>query len=196
MVFWPRCGRYVAGYIMTLFPTENQQRLLVAHGLNRRFGALWVSIADGYEVARGLHFPVGTIETCDFQTAMRSYDPAGSARRAWITPHTPGWSHVLLLSGGQASSAEELSRHGQRVFEISYVGGIEELDEPIYTYDGEYRSIFDEAAHEAHWTDLPNDDTMSIPETLDQFMIIIGRITGGFLDQNWISSEGLLCVMP
>ncbi|MEU9834481.1 hypothetical protein AB0D67_23380 [Streptosporangium sp. NPDC048047] len=127
---------------------------------------------------------------------MRSYDPAGSAQRAWITSHAPGWSHVLLLSGGQASSAQELSRHGRRVFEISYVGEIEELDEPIYTYDGEYRSIFDETEYDAYWTDLPNDDTMPAPELLDQFLIIIGRITGRFLDQDWVSSEGLLCVIP
>ncbi|GLX11687.1 hypothetical protein [Microbispora sp. NBRC 16548] len=180
---------------MTLFPTENQQRLLVAHGLDRWFGAQWVSIEDGHEVARRLHFPAETIETCDFQTAMRSYDPLGSAQRVWITSHAPGWSHVLLLSGGQASSAEELSRHGQRVFELSYVGEIEELDEPIYTHDGEYRSIFDEAEYEAYRTNLSNDNTMPVSD-LEQLLIIIGRITGRFLDQDWVSSQGLLCVIP
>ncbi|MEV6868196.1 hypothetical protein AB0M44_45345 [Streptosporangium subroseum] len=181
---------------MTLFPDENQQRLLAAHGLDGRFGAQWVSIADGHEVARHLHFPAETIETCDFQTAMRSYDPGGFAQRVWITSHAPGWSHVLLLSGGEASSAQELSRHGQRVFEISYVGGIEELDEPIYTHDGEYRSIVDEAEYAAHWTDLSSDNTTTVPELMDQFLIVIGRITGRFLDQDWVSSEGLLCIMP
>ncbi|GII03087.1 hypothetical protein [Planobispora takensis] len=44
---------------MTLFPAENfptgnQLRLLVAHGLDMRFGAQWVSIEDGHEVARRL----------------------------------------------------------------------------------------------------------------------------------------------
>ncbi|MDX3103476.1 hypothetical protein [Nonomuraea angiospora] len=128
------------------------------------------------------------------KTAMRSHDPAGPEQRVWITPHAPGWSHVLLLRGGQASSAEELSRHGQRVFEISYVSG--EIDEPIYTHDGAYRGIFDETEYDVHWADLSYDDTMPEAELLEQFLTIIGRITGRFLDRDWISSQGLLCIKP
>ncbi|MEU7901124.1 hypothetical protein AB0B45_50910 [Nonomuraea sp. NPDC049152] len=181
---------------MTPFPVENQQQLLVAHGLDRWFGAQWVSIEDRHEVARRLNFPAETIETCDFQTALRSYDPVSPAQRVWITSHAPGWSHVLLLSGGQASSAEALSRHGRRVFEISYIGGIEEIEELTYVHDGEYRSVFDEEEYRVHWADLPNDNMMSETETLDQYLIIIGRITGRFLGHDWVSSQGLLCVMP
>ncbi|MEV4020449.1 hypothetical protein AB0J35_59220 [Nonomuraea angiospora] len=180
---------------MAFLPAQNQLHLLAAHGLDTRLCAQWVSIADGHEVARRLRFPEETTETCDFQSAMQSYDPLGAAQRVWITPHAPGWSHVLLLSGGQASSAQELSRHGRRVFEISYVGGIEELDEPVYTHDGEYKDIFDDE-FSAHWADLPYDNTTPVPELVEQLLIVIGRITGRFLDQNWTSSEGLLCVMP
>ncbi|MFG6201307.1 hypothetical protein [Nonomuraea sp. JJY05] len=177
---------------MNPFPDENQQRLLAAHGLDGWFVSQWVSLEDGFEVARRLHFPTETIEACDFQTAMRSHDPAGSGQRVWITPHAPGWSHVLLLRGGQASSAEELSRRGRRVVEISYASG--EIDEPIYTHDGAYRSIFDETEYDVHWADLSYDDMMPETELLDQFLIIIGRITGRFLDRDWISSQGLLCI--
>ncbi|MGP4102504.1 hypothetical protein [Nonomuraea sp. KM90] len=181
---------------MTFLPAQNQLQLLETYGLDTRFGAQWVSIADGHEVARRLGFPAGTAERCDFQTAIRSYDPLGPAQRVWITPHAPGWSHALLLSGGQASSAQELSRHGRRVFEISYVGGIEELDEPVYTHDGEYKDIFDESEFGAHWADLPYDNTTPVPELVEQLLIVIGRITGRFLDENWTTSEGLLCDMP
>ncbi len=181
---------------MSLFPVESQLCLLMEHGLDGWFGALWVSIEDGHEVARRLGFPAEATETCDFQTAMRSYDAAGSEQRVWITSHAPGWSHVLLLAGGQESSAEALSRHGRRAFEISYIGAIEELDEPVYTHDGEYRSIEDEEEYRTHGEDLTSDHSLSDAEILDQFLIILGRITGRFLDRAWISSQGLLCVMP
>jgi hypothetical protein len=182
---------------MNAYPAENQQHLLLEHGLDLRFAALWASIGDGHEVAQRLHVPADSIETCDFDTAMRSYAPLSQAQRVWITPHAPGWSHVLVLSGWKMPSAEKLSFGGQHVFEVSCIGGVEEVEELVYTYDGaSTRDFFDKDEYRTHWADLPYDDMLLPAEELEQHLIIMGRITGRFLDRDWISSQGLLCTIP
>ncbi|WP_328709111.1 hypothetical protein [Microbispora hainanensis] len=181
---------------MNAFPVESQQRLLAEHGFAHWFGGQWVSIDDGKEVARRLHVEAETIVTCDLRTAVRSYSPASEARRIWISPLAAGWSHILGL-GGSMPSAEMLSTGGRRVFEIHFFGETGEVEPPFYAFDGTGSvDFFSEEEYSAHWEDLEYDGTLSPAEELEQYLIIMGRIAGRFLDRAWVSSQGLLCTIP
>ncbi|GGL09918.1 hypothetical protein Sme01_32750 [Sphaerisporangium melleum] len=169
----------------------------MAHGLHPWFAAQWVGIEDGNEVAQRLRVPVETMETCDFQTAMESYAPTSETLRVWITSHVPGWSHVLVLSGWTMPSAEVLSRGGRRVFEIAYTSGVEEIEPMGYTHDGvSAGDIFQADEYHDYWADLPYDDMMPPADELEQYLVIVGRITERFLDRDWFSAHGLLCTIP
>ncbi|MBB5773542.1 hypothetical protein [Nonomuraea jabiensis] len=87
----------------------------------------WVNLEDVNEVARRLEITPAATTTCDFPTAMRSYEPP------------------------------------------------------------EYAS---------YWNDLESRPFMPTAEELEQYLIIMGRITGRFYDREWFASPGLLCALP
>ncbi|PZG55663.1 hypothetical protein C1I98_02955 [Spongiactinospora gelatinilytica] len=67
---------------------------------------------------------------------------------------------------------------------------------PSYIHDGEITGdIFQADEYAAHWADLPDDNRMLPEEELEQYLTIMGRVTGRFLDRGWFSSEGLLCTI-
>ncbi|MFI0419963.1 hypothetical protein [Spongiactinospora sp. 9N601] len=182
---------------MSSLPIETQRHLIAEHGLKPWFFAQWVSIEDRNEVARRLQVPERLRHPCDFETAVQSYDPHDEEKWVWITSHAPGWTLVLFLSGRIPPPSEALSIGRQRVFEISYISGVEELDELRYIHDGEITGdIFQADEYAAHWADLPYDGMMLPEEELEHYLIIMGRVTGRFLDRECFSSEGLLCMIP
>ncbi|WP_285585914.1 hypothetical protein [Herbidospora sp. NBRC 101105] len=180
---------------MNAFPAESQQSLLLEHGLHSFFMAQWVSIEDIGEVARRLRIAAETTVVCDFQAAMEFYgSKSGGSQRAWITRLAPGWSLVLYLNGFR-SSPEALSLGGQRVFDVSCIYGIGEIDELSYIHDGVWDgTIYDEEEYRVHWEDLTC-DISSLEGQLEEYLCVLGRVSGRFLDRDLFSSQGLLGVI-
>lgn len=181
---------------MNVLPAENQQSLLVEHGLHGFFMAQWVSIEDIGEVARRLRIEAETTVVCDFQAAMEFYGyESGGSQRAWITRLAPGWSLVLYLNGLR-SSPETLSLGGQRVFDVSCIRSSGEIDELSYIHNGVWTgTIYDEEEYHVHWEDLRYDIT-SLEGQLEEYLCVLGRVSGRFLDRDWFSSRGLLVSIP
>ncbi|MEU4407995.1 hypothetical protein AB0F88_26055 [Streptosporangium sp. NPDC023963] len=181
---------------MHALPAENQHRLLIEHGFHDFFMAQWVSIEDIDEVARRLRVATETTFACDFQTAMESYGSKSQApHQAWIARLAPGWSIVIYLNGLMLSS-DPLSLGGQRAFDVSYIPGVEEIDELFYTHDGTCTgSIYYEEEYQAYWEGLPYDITTTEGQ-LEEYLCILGRVAGRFLDHELFSSQGLLIQLP
>ncbi|GAB3164866.1 MULTISPECIES: hypothetical protein [Microbispora] len=181
---------------MNTYPVESQYDLLAEHGVGPEFQAQWVDIENPHEVARRLQVASDTIVTCDLQAAVRSCSPSSEMRQVWISSLAPGWSHILRLSGSLPSPVE-LSLDGRRVFEITYFALIGEVDPPFYAHDGVLDVEFlAEDEYSAHCADLRFNDRTPLPEVLEQYLIVLGRITGRFLDRGWISSQGLFAGIP
>ncbi|GAA0841688.1 hypothetical protein ACFQVD_07020 [Streptosporangium amethystogenes subsp. fukuiense] len=178
---------------MKTFPTEGQKDLIVEYGLYNSFFATWVSIEDVNAVAMHLEVAPEAKKICDFQAAVRSCEPSPGTQWFWITRHAPGWSHILTLSGASPSS-DTLSLNRQRVFELAYIGGIEELYPLAYTCDGKSDAeFFDVLEYAPYWEDFNSSHRISVDEEFEQELIIMGRITGRFYDREFFSSQGLLC---
>ncbi|RJL23289.1 hypothetical protein [Bailinhaonella thermotolerans] len=176
---------------MNVFPADNQQRLLAEAGLVAYFTALWVDIGDLGEVARRLHIAEDTRVVCGFKTALKSHDPGSLSRTVWISSLTPDWSLILHLTGGHMPDATELSVGGHRVFDITH---LEEEIIPIgYSIDGNnLGEIFSHEEYSQYWADLEDDPGLSLDEELEQQLCVMGRITGRFLDREWLASPGVL----
>ncbi|OUC97712.1 hypothetical protein [Streptosporangium minutum] len=181
---------------MNALPVENQQLLLLEHGIHGFFMAQWVSIEDINEVAQRLQVVIEATVACNFQTAVRSYgSKSGEPQQAWITRLAPGWSLVLYLNG-LMSSSDALSLGGQRVFDVSYIRGIDEIEELFYTHDGICTgTIYDEEEYRIYWEDLAYDIT-SEEGQLEEYLCILGRVAGRFLDHDFFTSQGLLVQLP
>ncbi|GAA1021775.1 hypothetical protein Aple_073040 [Acrocarpospora pleiomorpha] len=179
-------------HFVPVFPAENQRRILLEHGLYDSFMAQWVSIENVHEVARRLQVAMETTIACDLQAAMRSYGTRSRKPwRAWIARLAPGWSLVVYLDGWMSDS-DPLSLGGQRVFDVSCISGIEEIEELFYTHDGVCTgTIYDEEEYRIHWSDLKYDLT-SVEGQLEEYLCILGRVAGRFLDHDLFSSQGLL----
>ncbi|WP_283134534.1 hypothetical protein [Rhizohabitans arisaemae] len=181
---------------MKSFPAERQKDLLVEHGLYGSFAAHWVSTEDINEVARRLQVAPESAMTCDFQTAIRPYEPTSIIRLVWITRHAPGWSHVLTLSGTTPDS-EILSLERLHVFDLVHIGGIDRIYPLFYTYDGICSGdVFGAREYDSYSEDLESTPLTPTAELLEQYLLIMGRITGRFYDREWFSSKGLLCRIP
>ncbi|MFF4412006.1 hypothetical protein ACFYY8_05705 [Streptosporangium sp. NPDC001559] len=181
---------------MNPLPAENQLRVLKEYGLHDSFMANWVSVEDVHEVARRLRVATETTVACDVRAAVSSPDPGGrKPRRAWIVRLAPGWSLVVYLDGWMPDS-DPLSLDGQRVFDVSCISGIEEIEELFYTRDGvSTGTVYDEEEYRVHWDDLLY-DLDSTDGRLEEYLTIMGRVAGRFLDRDLFSSRGLLVQLP
>ncbi|RJL24029.1 hypothetical protein D5H75_31885 [Bailinhaonella thermotolerans] len=90
-------------------------------------------------------------------------------------------------------SAEELSVGGHRVFQI--VKLVEEIEPLTYAIDGvNAGEIFPYEEYSPYWEGMEFDKPLD--EELDQYLVIMGRLTGRFLDRDWLASPGLLGELP
>lgn len=132
---------------------------------------------------------------------MRWYEPYSEHEIAWIGPHSPGWTHVLSISG---SYLEEhvLSRGGRSVFRVEYdrhVDGIHDLD---HFYDGAFAESMGPVddgetgpgsvlGQYLAGLDFPGD-----MRSLSAFLTLVGRITGRFIDSGWLTEIRALYRIP
>ncbi|GIH69700.1 hypothetical protein Mth01_19530 [Sphaerimonospora thailandensis] len=169
---------------------------MTEYGAGPEFQAQWVDIGDLHDVARRLQVTSDTIVTCDFQTAVRSVSPLSDMKQVWISSLASGWSHIFRLSGSLPSPVE-LSLGGHRVFEITYFALVGEIDPPFYAHNGVLDVEFlAEDEYSVHCANLRFNDRTPLPEVLEQYLVVLGRITGRFLDRDWVSSQGLLASIP
>ncbi|WP_283134727.1 hypothetical protein [Rhizohabitans arisaemae] len=152
----------------------------------------WVSIGEVDEVVRRLGLVEETVRGSGFQEARSSFSFSEERSRwVWVAPFSPGWSVVVFLTDGLMPSVEALSRDGQRVIEI--VHAYWDVEHPDYARDGmRMETIFVEEEYHEFMEDLDSDDFLPDAERLEQYLLVIGRITGRFLDREFFVSEGVL----
>ncbi|WP_283134726.1 hypothetical protein [Rhizohabitans arisaemae] len=177
---------------MNALPAESQYGLLVEHGVETSFVVQWVSVGDADEVVRRLGLVEETVRGSGFQEARSSFSFSEERSRwVWVAPFASGWSIVVFLTGGLTPSVEALSRDGQRVIEVIYELG--EMEYPFYARDGmRMETIFVEEEYDEFMEDVDFDDLLPPAERLEQYLRVIGRITGRFLDREFFVSEGVL----
>ncbi|WP_283132998.1 hypothetical protein [Rhizohabitans arisaemae] len=148
------------------------------------------------EVVRRLSLVGETVRGSGFREARSSFSLSDERSRwVWVAPFSPGWSVVVFLTGGVMPSQEALSQDGQRVIEIGYLYG--EVEVPDYARDGmRMETIFIEEEYHEFMEDLDSDDFLPFAERLEQYLLVIGRITGRFLDREFFVSEGVLGRLP
>ncbi|KAB8195501.1 hypothetical protein FH608_014355 [Nonomuraea phyllanthi] len=181
-------------------PAENQWNLLQEFGLSRWFVGMWVEGDDPEESARRLRVDPGSRVHCEFAEAMNDHLHSIDDQVVWIGAHSPGWTHVLWLSGFHTTAqAKELSAGGRRLLTVFYNGELGELDhlylyqdgalvneiDPPYREGGAPVSVPEYAVH-AEGLELRLE--MRSTEELHLLLCMAGRITGRFLDREWFSS--------
>ncbi|WP_062348769.1 hypothetical protein [Herbidospora yilanensis] len=182
---------------MRALPPEDQLQVLREHGIYDPFMAQWASVDDVGEVARRLGVDMAKTVACDFHAAVESPEETGEGRRyrAWIGRLAPGWSVVVYLDGWMVDS-DPLSSGGRHVFDVSCVSGTYEIEELYYTHDGVCDgSVYEAEEYRGYWEDLKY-DTASTDGQLAEYLAILGRIAGRFLDREFFSSRGLLIELP
>ncbi|WP_433212957.1 hypothetical protein [Microtetraspora malaysiensis] len=94
------------------------------------------------------------------------------------------------------SGSDLLRLGGQRVFDVSCISGIEEIEELFYTHGGvSMGTIYDKEEYRAYWDDLQY-DLESTDGQLEEYPTILGRVAGRFLDHDLFSTQGLLVQLP
>ncbi|WP_156045641.1 hypothetical protein [Herbidospora cretacea] len=158
--------------------------------------AQWASVDDVRDVARRLGVDMTKTVACDLRTAVASPNGTGEGHRyrAWIGRLGPGWCVVVYLDGWMLDS-DPLSSGGQRVFDVSCVSGVYEIEPLYYTHDGVCDgTVYDAEEYSGYWEDLKYDT--STDGQLAEYLAILGRIAGRFLDREFFSSRGLLVELP
>ncbi|GLX92390.1 hypothetical protein [Herbidospora sp. NBRC 101105] len=183
-------------------PEESQWDLLVEHCLES-FNCLWVDTEDVGEIARRLGAEPDSGTPCDFPTAMRASGVGRKTLVVWVGEHAPGWSVVLTVNRGSVPPeiVEALSSGGRRVLE-AYFHEVVHRGHLIYLRDGDYigdvyppsepggKVEVEEFA--AHGRGLELLGELSDAETFDRFLVMMGRITGRFIDRPWFSTTRTL----
>ncbi|WP_371785646.1 hypothetical protein [Streptosporangium subroseum] len=165
---------------MELFPEESQWELLTTAGLRGDFQAAWIEGDDIGAIAAELKIdPTATLE-CDLATALRWSSMDARTPILWMGEHAPGWTFALVLAG----SASDLSLPERRVFDFCYAREIDEF----YGVAGIYR--------EEGLDDLELNDDQGDEGDLDPHLIAVGRLTGRFVDRDWLAERRTLCRVP
>ncbi|MDP9844580.1 hypothetical protein [Streptosporangium lutulentum] len=165
---------------MELFPEESQWELLTAAGLRQDFQAVWIEGDDLDAITAELRIdPAATLE-CDLATALRWNSMDMRTLILWMGGHSPGWTFALVLTG----MGSDLNLPGRRVFDFCYAREIDEF----YGVSG----LYDEEGLD----DLELNDDQGGEEDLDPHLIAIGRVTGRFIDQDWLAERRTLCRVP
>ncbi|GAA3444516.1 hypothetical protein [Planomonospora venezuelensis] len=165
---------------MKLLPEESQWELLTTAGLREDFQAVWIEGDDIDAITAELKIdPTATLE-CDLATALRwsSMDPRTLV--LWMGGHSPGWTFALVLAG----SSSDLSLPDRRTFDFCYAREIDEF----YGVSG--------LCGEEGLDDLDLNDDRGGEDDLDPHLIAVGRVTGRFIDRDWLAERRTLCRVP
>ncbi|WP_030451313.1 hypothetical protein [Herbidospora cretacea] len=195
---------------------SDQWELLRGAGLGRGFAGTWVESADTEIVAALLGADPRSREVCDLTTAMAHYRPMAFAERAWIGPHSDGWTHALTISGPPPKTAA-LAGAGLRFLQISTVDGtVEDLlygdgvttgrvsrrwyGELVAEPGSMLEPYVREIGRPSIMPEVVRGPGGDEPEfhgrvCLDGFLVVAGRVSGRFVDREWLGATRALYVL-
>ncbi|WP_433243530.1 hypothetical protein ACQPYK_39990 [Streptosporangium sp. CA-135522] len=165
---------------MELFPEESQWELLAATGMREDFQAVWIEGDDINAIADELKVDPTTTLECDLATALRWSSAGARTPILWMGEHAPGWTFALVVAG----SAADLRLPDRRVFDFCYLREIDEFYGVGNLYD------------EEGLDDLELNDDQGDEDDLDPHLIAVGRVTGRFIDRDWLAERRTLCRVP
>jgi hypothetical protein len=186
------------------FPVDDQWDLLVSGGFSEWFAGTWVD-DDSEEVARRLRVDPVTRLDCDLSTAMRWYQPYVSEAEqiVWVGAHAPGWTHIIGICGTPYIWPGPLSEGGRRMFHLEYDEHIEGVHGLDYWRDGKGVGQYGQHTNEVGELDALLDshgiDIDSVEDDADEinaYLRLVGRITGRFIDQDWLAATRTLYRIP
>jgi hypothetical protein len=195
-------------------PAEDQWRLLATHGFHDTFTGTWVKGDDRDAIARLLRADPDTAHQCGLATAMRHYDPQASSRSVWLGAHAPGWTVAVDLSGPSLPT-RQLAAAGrcflQVVWDAVRLVGVRDLVygdgatverlSPLEIETVPPGSVIDGYADELvasrpgivdFFPTSLRGPTGSLKLWLDNWLILTGRVTGRFIDSEWLSETRTL----
>ncbi len=180
-------------------------------GLGRGFTGTWVESGDTDTVATLLGADLTSRQDCDLATAMAHYRPTAFTERIWTGPHTDDWTHALTISGPPPVTTS-LTEAGLRflqirtldthVHDLLYGDGIttaratqrwygEVITDPgsmiePYLREAEPPTHIPETVHSGSSATEPEDHGRTC---LKSYLLIAGRISGRFIDREWLSER-------
>ncbi|WP_055477976.1 hypothetical protein [Sphaerimonospora mesophila] len=205
-----------AGDMSNAFPAQDQWQALASCGFQQWFAGTWVEGDDPEEIARLLRVDPDSAERCDLGSAMRWYEPMAFKEMVWIGEHAPGWTHVISISGPPLTT-RDLAAAGRRFMQVIwYADGIGVHDlvygdgravgalSPLDIRNVPQGSMFDgyNGGLPSHWgivdfsTTGPARPVGTLKLWLDNWFCLVGRITGRFIDRDWLNATRTLYRIP
>ncbi|MCT9929902.1 hypothetical protein N5079_06675 [Planotetraspora sp. A-T 1434] len=174
-------------------PQENQWGLLLSHGFSTRFAGTWVEGDDPEYIARLLGADPNCRLDADLNMAMRWYQPYSTEEVIWIGDHAPGWTHFINISG-LSGPVRNTGISGGRAFQVEWDEDVEGVHDLYCFIDGVFAAelgafspeivdpVFAPYAEGLAWKHGSDE------QIANAFLTVVGRITGRFIDQEWINA--------
>ncbi|MEU4409846.1 hypothetical protein AB0F88_35490 [Streptosporangium sp. NPDC023963] len=186
------------------YPLEDQWGLLVEHRIEYLFHGLWVESGDVDEVSALLRVDPDSRRECGLETATEAFQTS-SGEMVWMGAHSAGWTHVL--AHGLYPYHPAIRNLGKRrVLEVHYNDHLRELEPVNLYYDGEQVGDVTPPYEEGGYIDLPDyrpytsgielGDALDLSRCVHLMLCMVGRITGRFLDREWVTSTRALHRIP
>jgi hypothetical protein len=181
--------------ILRAVPAESQWDLLDEYALNACFDAAWIDTENIEEIAERFRADPSSGIMCDLNKAFQLASENQRDALVWIGTHSPGWSVAITVSGA-FSFREEASSKGRGIISYWHMAYLGEIgDEGMsYYHDGQYIGIVGVQAFEDYARDL--NAYIDFQEEVESYLILAGRVTGRFLDQDWFAAPRVLYRIP
>ncbi|NJP90603.1 hypothetical protein HCN51_14265 [Nonomuraea sp. FMUSA5-5] len=186
-------------------PQQDQHELLAAHGFTDAFWGLWIERNDVDEIAELLQLDFRTRRDATLrEEASAMADPSvplDEKNSLWLGRHNSDWSVVVSPVGVRAALLP-LSAGDRKTLEISWLQDVDGLY-PLYFHakggevSEEIEPFWDghlpeSSVFERYVQGLVRDygdDESDVP-LANAFLVIVGRMTGRFIDEEWFQTLG------
>lgn len=190
--------------IRTASPEQDQYGLLAAHGFDEAFFGLWVERDDLDELAGSLRLDARSrrdVRLIEEAATMTDWSvPFDEKDSLWIGPHSPGWSVVISTSGPE-TGGWWLSSGNRGMLVVSWHRDVDGLSDLDYYRDGNLVAelpalpsgeLLPGQLFEPYAQGLPpdGDPNMGQERLAHAFLTIVGRMTGRFIDEDWLRTPG------
>ncbi|WP_433243533.1 hypothetical protein ACQPYK_39995 [Streptosporangium sp. CA-135522] len=194
---------------------EEQWTRLSARGFGDMFAGTWIEGDDLDQIARVLGSEPATAVRCGLDEAMREYEPYAFKELVWLGEHAPGWTHAITIAGprlrtdllaadGRRFVQVVWHAHGLGVHDLYYSDGITAgQHSPVDIADpGWPLHEYAEGLAPNHpglidmFSGRPARPVGSLGLWLDNWLILAGRISGRFIDEQYLDATRLLCRIP
>ncbi|MEV4224087.1 hypothetical protein [Nonomuraea sp. NPDC049725] len=190
-----------------------QWPLLEARGFGDLFAGTWIEGDDPDEIARLLGGDPAAAVPCGLAEAMRHYEPYGFDELVWMGAHAPGWIHAITVAGPRLRTEPLAGRRyvqvvwdadGLGVHDLYYSDGVTEgrlsprdvavtgwpFHEHAHGLADDRMSPFNVFA----WQEVRPDGVLRL--WLDNWLIVAGRLSGRFLDDDCLDATRRLYRLP